>query len=52
MGRQMAWTAIARAEHDRDGLRFPSGLTEREWALISLAKHGDRLMRRVLPSQK
>jgi putative transposase len=30
----MTWTAIARREHNRDALRFPSDLTDREWALI------------------
>lgn len=42
----MTWTAIARAEHDRDTLRFPSDLTDREWALIAPlippAKRGGR----------
>jgi len=31
----MAWSGIARLEHSRDGLRYPSDLTDREWALIS-----------------
>jgi putative transposase len=35
MGILMTWTAIARAEHNRDELRFPSDLTDREWALIA-----------------
>jgi putative transposase len=34
MGFPMTWTAIARREHNRDALRFPSDLTDREWALI------------------
>jgi putative transposase len=42
----MTWTAIARAEHNRDRLRFPSDLTDREWALIApmvpAAKRGGR----------
>jgi putative transposase len=29
------WTDITRAHHARDGLRLPSDLTDREWALIS-----------------
>jgi putative transposase len=35
MGNLMTWTAIARAEHNRDVLCFPSDLTDREWALIA-----------------
>ena len=31
----MAWTGIARREHSREGLRYPSDLTEREWVLAS-----------------
>lgn len=31
----MAWTDIARAEHNRDRLRFPSDLTDREWAVVA-----------------
>lgn len=31
----MAWTDIARAEHNRDRLRFPSDLTDREWAIVA-----------------
>jgi putative transposase len=46
MGFPMTWTAIARAEHNRDRLRFPSDLTDREWALIApmvpAAKRGGR----------
>ncbi len=42
----MAWTGIARAEHSREGLRYPSDLTDREWALtapfIPPAKRGGR----------
>lgn len=42
----MTWTGIARCEHSRDGLRYPSDLTEREWALtapfIPPAKTGGR----------
>ena len=42
----MAWTGIARREHSRNGLRYPSDLTDREWALtapfIPLAKSGGR----------
>jgi putative transposase len=35
MGFPMAWTDIARAEHNRDRLRFPSDLTDREWAVVA-----------------
>jgi transposase len=42
----MAWTDIARREHSREGLRYPSDLTDREWALaapfIPPAKTGGR----------
>ena len=42
----MGWTGIARDEHNRDGLRYPSDLTDREWALtapfIPPAKSGGR----------
>ena len=31
----MAWTGIARREHRREGLRYPSDLTDGEWALVS-----------------
>jgi len=31
----MAWTGIARREHSREGLRYPSDMTDREWALAS-----------------
>ncbi|WOE73812.1 IS5 family transposase [Alterisphingorhabdus coralli] len=30
----MAWTGIARAEHSREGLRYPSDMTDREWMLL------------------
>lgn len=29
----MTWTGIARREHSREGLRYPSDMTDREWAL-------------------
>jgi hypothetical protein len=32
----MPWDDIARGEYKRDCLRFPSDLTDREWALIAL----------------
>ena len=42
----MAWTDIARREHNRDCARYPSDLTDREWALIApllpAAKRGGR----------
>ena len=42
----MGWTGIARREHSRDGLRYPSDVIDREWALtapfIPLAKSGAR----------
>lgn len=42
----MTWTGIARREHSRDGLRYPSDMTNREWALcasfIPRAKTGGR----------
>ena len=42
----MAWTGIARREHSREGLRYPSDLTDREWGLtaplIPPAKTGGR----------
>jgi transposase len=42
----MAWTVAHRRAADRSGLRYPSGLTEAEWALVALlirpAKHGGR----------
>jgi transposase len=42
----MAWTGIARREHSREGLRYPSDMTDREWMLTALfippAKRGGR----------
>ena len=42
----MGWTGIARREHSREGLRYPSDMTEREWLLtapfIPPAKTGGR----------
>jgi transposase len=42
----MAWTGIARLEHSREGLRYPSDMTDREWLLaapfIPPAKRGGR----------
>ena len=42
----MAWTGIARQEHSRQGLRYSSDMTDREWALaapfIPGAKRGGR----------
>ena len=42
----MAWTGIARREHSREGLRYPSDLTDQEWLLtapfIPPAKSGGR----------
>ena len=42
----MGWTGIARSEHNRDCLRYPSDLTEREWMVtapfIPPAKSGGR----------
>ncbi len=29
------WTAATRAQHRRDGLRFPSDLTDAEWAVLA-----------------
>ena len=31
----MAWTDIARREHSREGLRYPSDVTDTEWALTA-----------------
>lgn len=31
----MAWTGIARREHSREGLRYPSDMTATEWALAA-----------------
>ena len=52
----MTWTGIARREHSRKGLRYPSDVTDREWLLtapfIPPAKSGGRkrstAMREVL----
>lgn len=30
----MPWDDTARKQHNRDGLRYPSDLTDREWAFI------------------
>ena len=42
----MTWTGIARREHSREGLRYPSDMTDREWLLtapfIPSAKSGGR----------
>ena len=42
----MGWTGVARREHSREALRYPSDMTEREWLLtapfISPAKTGGR----------
>ena len=42
----MGWTGIARDEHNRESLRYPSDLTDRVWALtapfVPLAKSGGR----------
>lgn len=42
----MTWTDIARREHSREGLRYPSDTTDREWMLtapfIPPAKRGGR----------
>lgn len=42
----VAWTGIARREHSREGLRYPSDMTDAEWALlepfIPPAKRGGR----------
>jgi transposase len=42
----MAWTAERRRAADRRGLRYPSDLTDAEWAvvapLIRPARHGGR----------
>lgn len=42
----MAWTDIARREHSRAGLRYPSDMTDREWELVAPfvppAKRGGR----------
>src|SRR6185312_8775705 len=40
------WTAANRGKYNRDGLRYPSDLTDAEWALVEPlippAKHGGR----------
>lgn len=42
----MGWTDIARVEHSRKGLRYPSDMTDREWGLTAVfvppAKTGGR----------
>ena len=42
----MAWTGTARREHSREGLRYPSDMTDREWMVtapfIPPAKRGGR----------
>ena len=42
----MAWTGTGRREHSREGLRYPSDMTDREWMLmapfIPPAKRGGR----------
>ncbi|BDA83369.1 IS5 family transposase (plasmid) [Aureimonas sp. SA4125] len=42
----MAWSGIARREHSREGLRYPSDMTDREWMVtapfIPAAKRGGR----------
>ena len=42
----MPWDDTARKQHGRDGLRYPSDLTDREWALLEPllppAKRGGR----------
>ena len=42
----MTWARIARQEHSRKGLRYPSDMTDRKWLLtapfIPFAKSGDR----------
>lgn len=42
----VTWTGIARREHSRDGLRYPSDMTDGEWLLtapfIPPAKSGGR----------
>ena len=31
----VAWTGIARREHSQEGLRYPSDMTDTEWALVA-----------------
>jgi len=42
----VAWTGIARREHSREGLRYPSDMTDAQWALLEPfvppARHGGR----------
>ncbi len=38
----MAWNDIARGEHRREGLRYPSDLTDLEWVMISAHLPGPR----------
>jgi putative transposase len=38
----MAWDDIARGEHRRDGLRYPSDLSDAEWVLIAALLSGPR----------
>ena len=28
------WTPVTRSDHDRDELRYPSDLTDAEWAIL------------------
>jgi putative transposase len=35
MENRMPWDDIARKQHNRDGLRYPSDLTDQEWAIIA-----------------
>lgn len=38
----MAWDDIARGEHRRDGLRYPSDLSDAEWVLVAALLPGPR----------
>ena len=42
----MTWTGTARRGHSREGLRYPSDMTDREWAyvapLLPPSRHGGR----------
>ena len=42
----VTWTGIARREHSREGLRYPSDMTDAEWALaapfVPAARRGGR----------
>jgi len=31
----MGWTGIARREHSREGLRYPSDMRDREWLVTA-----------------